>query len=362
MGLGPFPPVSLRQARIEAEKAKAMLYGVAPTDPLEVRNSKNAAERAEVAKRITFKECAEKYIASHEAGWKNPKHAQQWPNSLEAYAYPVLGNLNVAAIDTAHIMKALEPIWHEKTDTAGRVRGRIEAVLDWAKARHFRQGENPARWKGHLDNLLPAKAKIAKTRHQPAMPFLEIPAFMEKLRATDGMSARALEFTILTAARTTEAIEATWDEFDLKERVWTVPGERMKAGRAHRVPLSDRTVDILKGLKRLKNEAYVFPGRKKAQPLSNMAMLVLLRGMRDDGLTVHGFRSSFRDWAGEQTNFPREVAEAALGHVVGDKVEAAYRRGDALEKRQRLMAAWATFCSKPRSVSAGNVTAIRGRK
>ena len=265
-------------------------------------------------------------------------------NATTTYAYPVIGSLGVADIDTSHITKILEPIWATKTDTASRVRGRIENVLDWAKARHYRQGENPARWKGHMENLLPAKAKVRKVRHQPAMPFVDVPAFMAELRAREGNSAMALEFVILTAARTSEVLNARWDELDLENRIWTVPAERMKAGRLHRVPLSDRAFEILKTVPMEKGSPFVFAGGKARQPLSNMALLQLLRGMRGRDYVPHGFRSSFRDWAGEMTNFARETAEAALGHVVGDRVEAAYRRGDALQKRARLMQAWAQYC------------------
>ena len=271
----------------------------------------------------------------------------------------MIGNLNLADIDTGHVIKILEPIWNTKNPTAATLRGRIEAVLDWAKARHYRGGDNPARWKGHLEVLLPAKEKVHKVRHQPAMPFADLPPFMEDLRGRDSISARALEFTILTAARTSEAINARWSEFNLKQAVWTVPGERMKAGREHRVPLPDRVVTILKKLPREKGSNFVFPGGRPRKPLSNMALLELLRGMRGRGLVVHGFRSSFRDWAGEMTNFPRELAEAALGHVLGDKVEAAYRRGDALEKRRMLMDAWARYCATPTKVAGSNVTPIR---
>jgi integrase len=359
MGLGGFPTISLAKARAEAAQAKAMMLGVSPVDPLAARNAKKAAERTEAAKRITFREAAEKYIDSHKAGWRNEKHAAQWPATLSTYAYPVIGNLNVADIDTGHVAKILEPIWKTKTPTAATLRGRIEAVLDWAKARHYRAGDNPARWKGHLDNLLPAKAKVHKVRHQPAMPFADVPAFMEELRDRDSISARALEITILTAARTNEVVGAKWDEFDLKAGIWIVPGERMKAGREHRVPLTDRIVTILKKLPREKNSLFVFPGGKARKPLSNMAMLELLRGMRGRNLTVHGFRSSFRDWCGEQTNYAREVAEAALGHVLGDKVETAYRRGDALEKRRKLMDAWARYCATPIKTTGSNVMPIR---
>lgn len=358
MGLGGLSDVSLRDAREKARAARSML--IDGDDPIDARKAKKQALRAQSAKRITFKEAAEKYILAHKAGWRNDKHAAQWPASLDTYVYPVIGSLSVADIDTGHISRILEPIWNTKTDTAGRVRGRIEAVLDWAKARHYRDGDNPARWKGHMENLLPAMSKIRKVRHQPAMAFDDVPSFIVNLKKQEGISARALEFTILTAARTSEAINSAWDEFDLKAGIWTVPAERMKSGREHRVPMSGRALTILRSLPREKGSPFVFLGRSGKKPLSNMAMLELLRDMKE-GLTVHGFRSSFRDWAGESTNFPRELAEAALGHVLGDKVEAAYRRGDALERRRGLMEAWAKHCDAPHKGKAGNVTLI-GRK
>lgn len=357
MGLGSLSDVSLKEAREKARAARAML--IDGDDPIDARKVKKEALRAENAKRVTFKEAAEKYIDAHRAGWRNEKHAAQWTSTLTAYAYPVISSLGVAQIDTGHIIKILEPIWASKTDTAARLRGRIENILDWATARHLRQGDNPARWKGHVESLLPAKSKVRQVRHQPAMPFDEVPSFMEALRVRQGISVRALEFTILTAARTSEAINATWDEFDLKAGVWTIPAGRMKAGREHRVPLSERAAAILAAIPCETGSQFVFPGGKARKPLSNMAMLEVLRGMREGDLTVHGFRSSFRDWAGESTNYPRELAEAALGHVIGDAAEQAYRRGDALEKRRKLMEAWARHCASPDRRSAANVRAIR---
>lgn len=355
MGLGSLADVSLKEAREKAREARRKL--IDGDDPIDAREAKKQAIRAELAKRVTFKDAAEKYIAAHRAGWRNEKHAAQWTATLTTYAYPKIGNLGVADIDTGHIVAVLEPIWAVKTDTASRVRGRIENILDWATARHYRQGDNPARWKGHIQNLLPAKSKVHTVRHQPAMPFADLPTFMDELRARNGISPRALEFTILTAARTGEVIGAKWVEIDLDQRVWTVPGERMKAGREHRVPLPARAIEILNSLPRDKGSAFVFAGGKAKRPLSNMAMLELLRSMRGEDLTVHGFRSSFRDWAGEATNFPRELAEASLGHVLGDKVEAAYRRGDALEKRRKLMEAWSRYNAF--HVNQSNVSPLR---
>jgi integrase len=354
MGLGSLADVSLKAAREKARAARSLM--IDGTDPIDARKARKQALRAESAKRIPFKEAAEKYIESHKAGWKSEKHAAQWTATLTTYAYPVIGNLAVSEIETGHIVKILEPIWATTTDTASRLRGRIENVLDWAKARHYRQGENPARWKGHMENLLPAKGQVRKVRHQPAMAFSDLPGFMEELRGRAGQSARALELTILTAARTSEIVNARWDEFDLKDALWIVPDERMKAGQEHRVPLSDRAVAILKGLPRVKGSPFLFPGRTSKKSLSNMAMLELLRGMMD-GLTVHGFRSSFRDWAGENTNFAREVIEQAMAHRLKDKAEAAYRRGDALEKRRKLMQAWSRYCAAPPAGS--NVSPLR---
>jgi len=357
MGLGSLADVTLKEAREKARAARNML--VDGNDPIEARATKKMAARLEAASRITFRECADKYLAAHSAGWRNEKHAGQWRATLQAYAYPVIGNIAVSAIDTNHVIKILEPIWATKTPTASRVRGRVEAILDWAAARKFRSGENPARWRGHMDKLLPQRTKVSKVEHHPALAYLEVGAFIAELRKQESISAKALEFTILTAARTAEAINAHWDEFDLAAKLWIVPGSRMKAGREHRVPLSDRAVELLKALPREKGSPWVFPGGRAKRPLSNMAMLELLRGMKGDGLTVHGFRSTFRDWAGEETNYPREVAEAALGHVIGDKAEAAYRRGDALQKRRSLMDAWARYCALQRTGAPANVRAIR---
>jgi len=342
MGLGSLSDVTLAEAREAARNARRTASeGI---DPIDARAKQRAEARASRLRHITFRDCAERYIAAHEAGWRNPKHREQWRNTLTAYADPIIGELAIGQIDTALVLKVLEPIWRVKPETASRTRGRIEAVLDWAQARGYRQGENPARWRGHLDKLLPSKSKVRRVEHHGALPFHRAPAFVAALRAKPFVSAKALEFTILTAARTGEVIGARWAEFDLTEASWTVPAERMKAGREHRVPLSPRTVEILHSLPR-EDGGFVFPGAKAKSGLSNMAMLQLLRGMDStEGLTVHGFRSAFRDWASEQTDCPREVAEAALAHTISDKVEAAYRRGDLFDKRRRLMEDWAAFC------------------
>lgn len=353
MGLGPVHTVSLAEARQAALAARKLL--LAGVDPIEARRAEHAQARLEAASAVTFKEAAEAYIASHRAGWRNEKHAEQWSATLTTYAYPVIGDLSVAGVDVGLVLKVLEPIWKEKPETAGRVRGRVEMVLDWAAARGYRRGDNPARWRGHLDKLLPARSKVRRVEHHPALPYVELPAFVALVRLQDGMAARALEFAILTAARTSEVVGARWGEVDLEAKVWTVPGIRMKAGKDHRAPLAPRALEILAALPR--EGEFVFPGAKARAPLSNMSMLALLKRMGRGDLTVHGFRSTFRDWAAERTAYPREVAEMALAHAVSDKVEAAYRRGDLFAKRVRLMADWAKFCAAP--AGGGKVVGIR---
>jgi integrase len=360
MGLGAYPDVSLTTAR---ELATACRRTVADgLDPIEVRKERRAAIRVEAAKAMTFDDCARAYIAAHEAGWRNAKHRQQWTNTLATYASPVFGKLPVQAIDTGLVMKAIEPLWTTKPETASRVRGRIEAILDWAKVRGYRTGENPARWRGHLDHLLPAKAKVRKVQHHAALPYAKIGAFMVALREQAGSGARALEFLVLTATRTSETLGATWDEFDLRARLWTIPPERMKAGREHRVPLSNAAMAILGGMQAIRNGPYVFPGARQGRPLSEMALLMLLRRMGHGDITAHGFRSAFRDWAAERTTFPREVAEMALAHAIPDAVEAAYRRGDLFDKRRKLMDAWAAYCAKAETSGANKVVSIAARK
>lgn len=354
MGIGKYPEITLAEARARAAEARRLkAHG---KDPLAERDAVRAALRADAAKALTFKDAADRYIDAHKSGWKNVKHAGQWKTTLETYACPVFGSLPVQSVDTGLVLKVLEPIWNGKTETASRLRGRIESVLDWAKVRGYRDGENPARWRGHLDKLLPARAKVRKVKHHAALPFADLPDFMSALRAQDGTAARALEFAILTAARTGEVIGATWQEIDLAEKIWTVPAGRMKAGREHRVPLSARAMEILQLMKPHSAESrsgkemadcFVFVGGTGSKPLSNMAFLMLLRRMDRAGLTAHGFRSTMRDWCAERTNFPSDVAEMALAHKVGDKVEAAYRRGDLFDKRRAMMAQWAVVCSTP---------------
>ncbi|WP_297370033.1 site-specific integrase [Acidocella sp.] len=344
MGLGPLHTISLAQARDLARSARQqVLQG---DDPLEAKHTDRQARRREAAKAITFRACAERYIAANRPAWANEKHASQWENTLSTYVFPVIGALSVGEIDTGHITKILQPIWTVKSETASRVRGRIEVVLNYAAVHGWRTGENPARWRGHLENVLPKKSKVAKVEHHAALPWQEIGPFMTRLNMEKGASALALRFAILTAARTGEVIGAKWEEIDRVNKIWTVPGERMKAGREHRVPLTEAALavlDVAEGL-RLDEADYVFPGAKKDAPLSNMAMLTLLRRMKRDDLTAHGFRSTFRDWAAE-TGQPADIAEAALAHVVGNKTVAAYQRGDLLNRRRKLMQDWATFCA-----------------
>ena len=363
MGLGPLHTVTLADARIKALEARQLrLAGV---DPIKARHDKVTEARLEAARSITFKDAAEAYMEAHKEDWRNAKHADQWRNTLETYAYPVLGALPVQGVDVALVMKVLGPIWTTKTETARRVRGRIERVLDWATTSEYRVGENPARWRGHLENLLAKRSKVREVEHYPALPYDEVGAFMVALRRQEGTAARALEFLILTVCRTGEAIGARWPELNIEEALWTVPAGRTKSGRrAHRVPLSSAALAIVNAMQKARTtepgNSFVFPGGKRGRPLSNMALLALLKRMGRSDLTVHGFRSTFRDWAAERTNYPREVAEMALGHVISDAVEAAYRRGELLEKRRRLMGEWARFCRSGAKV--GKVVAIRGRQ
>jgi integrase len=357
MGLGALTEVSLAEARGRAAICRRLVRG--GVDPIERKRATAAQRVAAEAKHLSFKRAAERYIEAHKAGWKSDKHAAQWTATLDAYAHPVLGALSVRDIDTGAVLKVLEPIWAEKAETASRVRGRIEAVLDWARVRGHRDGENPARWRGHLDKLLPKRSKVQTVKHHAALPYKAMNGFWEDLKSREGVGAEALRFTILTAARTGEVIGAQWTEIDLKDKVWIIPPTRMKAGREHRVPLSHLAVEVLERLAPLRRDDtdWVFPGLKAGKPLSSMAMLMLLRQMEWDDLTAHGFRSTFRDWAAEMTAFPGEMVEMALAHTIGDKTEAAYRRGDMFERRRRLMSDWATFCiTAPKAAS--NVRSI----
>jgi integrase len=359
MGMGPLHTVNLAEARKRAADHRLRRHdGI---DPIEARRAERLQAQLVAAKAVTLKECCESYIKSHRAGWGN-KNANQWTATLATYAEPVIGDLSAQAIDTALVHKVLEPIWTEKPETAGRVRGRIEAVLDWAKVRGYRVGENPARWRGHFDKLLPALSKVRKVEHHAALPYGELPGFLTVLRQQEGTAARALEFTILTAARTGETLGAGWNEFDLLDKTWTVPAARIKGGKEHRVPLSAPALAILEEMQaqRSADDGFVFPGGKPGKPLSNMAFLMLLRRMGRDDLTAHGFRATFKTWASERTSFQNEIVEAAMAHVVGSKVEQAYRRGDMFEKRRRLMHQWAAFCTTaPAQSTASNIAPIR---
>lgn len=352
MGLGAVHTVTLSEAREMATEARKLrLRGI---DPIAQRNAQKASARVAEATAITFAEAAKNYLASHEGAWRNAAHRAQWVSSLQSYVYPQIGDHAVAAIGTAAVMKCVEPIWQTRTETASRVRGRIESVLDWAKARGFRDGDNPARWRGHLDHLLPARAKVQKQQHHAALPYADLGGFMAKLREETGNAARVLEFIILTAARLSEGIGATWDEIDLAKRTWTIPAERMKAGKEHRVPLSDAAVALLKSLP--KGSDLVFPGRNG--PIGSGTVLKVVKRLAGD-VTTHGFRSAFRDWAAEQTSFPGELAEMSLAHSVGSAVEAAYRRTDLFDKRRKLMEAWAGFCGRPERSGHGDVVRLR---
>ena len=359
MGLGTAgdDDVTLAEARELATDARRRVREGG--DPIEDRRAKRTQKMLEAATGMTFRQCAEAYIKAYEAGWKNPKHAAQWPASLGSYAFPIFGSLPIQAVDVGLVMKALEPIWTTKPETASRVRGRIEAVIDWATARGYRQGENPARWRGHLENLLPKKSRVARVEHYPALAYPEIGRFITELRQQEGIAARALEFTILTAARTGEVIGATWSEMNIAEQLWVVPAERMKSGKEHRVPLSEAPLAILEQMQAIRQGDFVFPGGKARLPISNMAMMMTLRRMGRGDLTVHGFRSSFRDWAAERTDFPSEVAEMALAHAVSSKVEAAYRRGDLFQKRRQLMDTWSRFCTVSAPAAVASIAAAQ---
>jgi integrase len=353
MGLGSLHTIGLAEAREKATECRRQcLEGI---DPIAARDILRAAAAAENAKAKTFDECAEEYIRAQRGGWRNGKHIQQWTNSLKNYASPVFGRLPVSSIDTSIIVKSLAPIWETKPETAGRVRGRVERVLDWARVRGYRTGDNPARWQGNLEHLLSERSQ--RVEHYTALPYAEIGAFMAELRERDGVAARALEFAILTAGRTGEVLGARWDEIDLQAKVWVVPPDRMKAGKEHRVPLSAAAVAMLERLAKVRENEFIFSGTSRAI-LSNMAMLAVLKRMGRGNLTVHGFRSAFRTWASEQTSFAHEVCEQALAHTIPSAVERAYQRGTMFDKRRRLMDAWGQFCAKPAS-DTGKVLPLR---
>jgi integrase len=349
MGLGPCSEVTLQEVLDSALAARRMIR--AGKDPLQEKRTARRRRLLEHVHAKTFKECATAYIAAHESGWRGDHSRQQWSISLAKYAYPKIGNLSVADIDLPCVLSVIEPIWTVVPETARRVRNRIELVLDWATARGLRRGENPARWKGLLESLLPEQRKANSVKHLASMKYTEVGAFIQELRAQDGISARALEFTILCAARPGEAIGARWSEID--GDLWTIPSERMKAHREHRVPLSRRAVELLAALPRV--DDYVFPiGRMAPHP---RALLRLLERMGRDDVTTHGFRAAFRTWASELTAYPNHVIELALAHTIGNAVERAYRRGDLFDQRRRLMQDWSHYCSQPRVT--GDVVPLR---
>jgi integrase len=340
IGLGAYPDISLQRARQKAQECRQQLYD--GLDPLKRKRDQRAALGQQHIKRApTFAECAAAYIASHEAGWRGRRTSQQWVGTLRDHVHPVLGRLSVDEITTEHVLAVLNPLWRTKSETATLVRGHIEQVLDYAKVLGHRSGENPARWRGHLDHLLPRRAKVAPVQHHPALPYREVPPFMDMLRQQDNMAAKCLEFTILCACRSGEAIGAVWSEINWETRTWTIPSGRTKAAREHRVPLSEPAIRLLRSLTR--QGEYVFPGQHG--PQSDTTLRALLKRM-NVAATAHGFRASFSTWARECTSFPRELVEAALGHAVGDVVERSYQRGDALERRRELMEAWARHCDR----------------
>ena len=343
MGLGSYADTSLSEAReIASEQRKLVKQGI---DPLSAREQKADTE----AGPVTFTHCAARYIQSHRRSWRNAKHARQWVSTLKTYVRPVIGNLPVEEVTTQDILKILTPIWTAKNETAKRVQGRIENVLDFAAAHEYRDPVNPARWRGHLDKLLAKPSRIQKVNHHPAMPYEQVAAFMNSIQHYNSMSSKALQFLILTATRTSEVLNAEWHEIDIAKSTWQIPATRMKANREHRVPLSSQAVDLLLTLPRMKGNNHIFPGMKTGRPLSNMSLLQFMRGLGygpngEQGYFVpHGFRSSFRDWTGEVTSYPRDVAEMALAHAIENKVEAAYRRGDLFEKRRAMMQEWADY-------------------
>jgi integrase len=339
IGLGGYPDVTLSQAREKAREMKDLIrQGV---DPVQARKDARSALIATQQKEITFEKAAKEYMAAKGAEWKNAKHCAQWESTLKTYAYPVIGRMQVKDIELSHVMKILEPIWHEKTETAKRLRGRIENVLDWSTVRKYREGENPARWKGWLDTILPKPSKVAKKSNFTALPHCQIGQFMKDLQSREGVARFALEFLILTAARSGEIRGMVWDEIDLDAKVWTIPATRMKAGKEHKIPLCDKAVQILQSMPRHEGCDFVFPSARNGQ-ISDMTMGAVIKRM-DYKVTVHGFRSTFRDWAAERTNYPREIAEQALAHSIG-AVERAYRRSDLLEKRRRMMQEWERYC------------------
>jgi len=352
MGLGPVHTLTLAEARERATEARKLrLDGI---DPIANKRARVAALRAADAKAKTFADCVMGFIEDNESSWTSAKHRRQWETSLIKYAYPILGSLPVAVIDTPLVLRVLKPIWDAKRETASRLRGRIENVLGWATVHHYRSGDNPARWNGLLEHALPA---VVKGDHHAALPYTQVASFMQALRKDTGIVARALELITLTAVRLGEASGATWDEIDLEAKTWTIPASRMKADQEHRVPLSDAAISVLKTVREIRQSDYVFAGFKPGRPIGGDALRELIKKLAGADVTVHGLRSTFRDWAAEQTNVQREVAEMALAHAIPDAVEAAYRRGDLFDKRRKLMGAWAAYCAKLET-DAGKVVAL----
>ena len=342
MSLGAVHTFSLAEARERAADARKLRAdGI---EPINHKRARLAALRAADAKAMTFEQCAREFIKDNEAEWTSPKHRQEWEITLRKYVFPLLGSLPVEAIDTPLVLKVIKPMWERIPTTASRVVGRIHAVIGWATVHHYRHGDNPARWQGHLEHALPALSKVAKVKHHAALPYAQVGAFVAKLRKDSSVGARCLEFITLTAARLGEAINAEWDEIDLANRVWVVPSSRMKADREHRVPLSDAALAVLKVMQAIRQSDYVFPGTRQGRPVGENTPVRLAKQAAGSNITVHGLRSTFRDWASERTSFSREVAEMALAHAIPNAVEAAYRRGDLFEKRRKLMEAWAEFC------------------
>ena len=370
IGLGAYCPNTntLTMARTNAIDLKAMINkGIDPIEQsVQERSRALAAEKAnkieDEKNQATFKKVALEYIESKKAEWKNVKHHQQWINTLTTYAFPIIGHIPVADVETVHVLAILKPIWNTKTETATRVRTRLEAVLSYAEAHNWRSGGNPARWRDHLSVILPSPQKLKELKHHSALPYGELPSFMGILSKTDGMGARALELTILTATRTKESLGARWEEFDLNNQVWTIPKERMKAGVEHRIPLCDQAINIITKMADHKMSDYVFPNRSNGKPLSNAGMSSVLKRLERTDITVHGFRSTFRDYVAEKTNTPGRIAEAALAHKLKDASEAAYQRGDLIEKREILMQTWANYCYRTgeKVVQLSRITRERG--
>lgn len=356
MGLGGYPNITLAKARKARDHYQLRVK--AGIDPLEekrkAREQATLEYKEQTALLMTFQRCAEEFIEQKRPEWKNRKHAQQWENTLETYAYPVIGAMSVQHIENDHILEILQPVWITKTETATRVRNRIELILDYASTLKYREGDNPARWRGNLANLLPKPAKIKKVKHHAAIKYDEMPAFMAKLSARRGTASNALAFTILTASRTSETLEAKWSELDMDKNLWIIPADRMKSGKEHRELLTAPAMAILAEMRLSRISDYVFPGQKKGKPLSNMSMANVLKRMDRKDVTVHGFRSAFRDWIAEKTNYPDRLAEKALSHTLKDGAEAAYQRGDLLEKRATMMGAWARYCF-PKKAKVANI-------